>query len=416
MAKSKMSRRQFLAKSALGAAAVGSAAALSSSKVHGANDRISIGVIGAGRQGYSLMGVVHRLREDYNVEITAICDTWRPRADHMTAKANEWYGGDCRKFTDYVDLLALDDVDAVIIATPDFAHSKILADAMKAGKDAYVEKPMATELEDAKAALDAAKASNRIVQVGTQRRSDGIWKAGAKAIQSGALGTISRVEIAWNDCGPRWRRRFSDLREEDVNWKRYLMGLPYRPFDPSQYRQWHLYRDFTNGVIGLLGSHYLDVVAWFMDDPFPSTAVAHGGNYVWQDGREQEDTVYALYDYPKGFMCEYLTGLGNAAESGVRIYGTRGMFSTSTWTLTGAGARGDDVIKEKIKIEREPGEDPVVDWLKCMRTREPTTAPVETGYQHSVACILGYQALISGRKMKYLPTLRRIVEAPVASA
>lgn len=405
-----MSRREFLAKSALSAAtlAVSSAVGFAPSRAHGANDRVSIGVIGAGGRGGGLMGEIHKIS---GVEITAVCDTWRVQRERVATQVNGWYGGACRMFSNYEDLLALDDIDGVIIATPDFAHARILADAVKAGKDAFCEKPMATELPDAIAALDAAKQSDRVIQIGTQRRSEGAWRGLAKVIQSGMLGTISRVEVGWNDCGPRWNRGFGDLKAEDVDWQRFLMGRPNRPFDPSQYRRWHFYREFTNGTIALLGSHYLDMVHYAMSEEFPSTVVANGGHYVWKDGREHEDTVYAIYDYPSGFACRYLSGLGNECESGMRIYGTNGMFNEHGWTITGTGGRGANAIKEAIKVQPEGGESHIGNWVECMRSRKTTTAPVETGYQHSVACIMGYQALVTGRKLKYLPVLRRIVEA-----
>jgi len=412
MSDSSLTRRQFLAKSALGAAAVAASAVVATApgRALGANDRLSIGWIGAGSRGTQLIGDLHRADNDLNVEVTAVCDVWRPAREKAAKTIKDWYGKEARLFSKYEDLLALDDIDAVIIATPDFAHSKMLAAALKAGKDAYCEKPMAADLEDAKLALDAAKDSKRVIQIGTQRRSEGRWKAAAKMVQSGILGTISRVEIGWNDCAPRWNRGFGDVKAEDVDWNAFLMGRPACPFDPSKYRRWHFYREYTNGTIALLGSHYLDVASWLMDDPAPSTAVANGGHYVWKDGREHEDTVYAIYDYPKGFVCRYLSGLGNSTESGMRIYGTNGMFSEATWTFTGAGGSGKAAIKDAIKVEPENGEDHVRNWLECIRSRAQTNAPIETGYNHSVACILGYQALLTGKKLKYMPVLRRIVD------
>mgnify|MGYP005845718439 FL=1 len=203
----RFTRREFFARSAVGTAAVlAGAHTLARGDVLGANERICVGVIGAGSRAGELMKDVHKAQTDLNVEITAVCDVWRPNREAAAAVVRDWYGREPRQFTRYQDLIALDDVDAVIIATPDFGHSKILAEALLAGKDAYVEKPMVTELEDAKTALDAATETGRVVQVGTQRRSEGRWKAVAKMIRSGILGTISRVEIGWNDAGPRWKR------------------------------------------------------------------------------------------------------------------------------------------------------------------------------------------------------------------
>lgn len=403
-----ISRREFI----VGAAgiAIASGVGLAPARAYGANDKLSIGMIGVGSRGGQLFGDLSGVDKAQNVEVTAICDTYRVRREQIAAKVKERYGSEPRQFANYEDLLALKDVDAVIIATPDFSHARILTDAIKAGKDVYIEKPMAKDLDGANAAMDANAAAKRIIQVGTQRRSEGNWKAAAKLVQSGVLGTISRVEIGWNDCGPRWRKNVSAIKAEDVDWKRFLMGLPEAPFDPHRYGEWQLYRDYTNGPMAVLGAHYFDVGLWLMNAQFPSNAVANGGHYVWKDGREHEDTIYATFDFPQGFAMRYLTGLGNSADAGLSIYGTNGVFRESTWSATGAGGRGAGVIKEDIKVTPEPNDRHMGNWLECVRSRKATNAPIEVGYHHSVCTMLGYEALISGKKMKYLPVLRKIVE------
>jgi len=374
----------------------------------GANDRLSIGMIGVGVRGGQLLDDLIKAGKDLNVEVTAVCDTYRVRREQIAAKVKAQYGKDPRQFSNYEDVLALPDVDAVIVATPDFAHARILTDALKAGKDVYIEKPMCKDLDEANAAMDAQAAAKRIVQVGTQRRSDGMWKGTAKLVQTGLLGTISRVEIGWNDCGPRWRRNVADIKPEDVDWKRFLMHLPNQAFDAHKYGEWQLYRECTNGPIAILGAHYFDVALWVMNAKFPSTAVANGGHYVWKDGREHEDTVYAILDFPEGFAMRYLTGLGNASDQGLSLYGTNGVLKEATWSVTGAGGRGAGAIKDEVKVQREPGESHMGNWLACIRSRKQTNAPMEVGYAHSVCTMLAYQALLSGRKMKYMPALRRI--------
>ncbi len=403
-----ISRRDFIKGAAAGIAI---ASAGLTSRVHGANGKISIGMIGVGVRGGQLFGELQGVDKAHNAEVTAICDTWRIRREDMAQKVKQRYGVEPRVFTNYEDLLALGDVDAVIIATPDFSHAGILTDAIKAGKDVFIEKPLAKDLDGANAAMDAHKAAKSIIQVGTQRRSEGNWKAAAELIHSGVLGTISRVEVGWNDCGPRWRHNVSAIKPEDVDWKRFLMHLPDRPFDPHHYGEWQLYRDYTNGPIAVLGAHYFDVGLWLTGADFPASAVASGGNYIWKDGREHEDTLYAIFDFKQGFAMRYLTGLGNSADAGLSIYGTNGVFRESTWSATGAGGRGPDIIKEEIKISGNPNESHIGNWLRCIKSREQTNAPFEVGYRHSVCTMLGYQALMTGRKMKYLPTLRRIVEA-----
>lgn len=410
MSADKIGRREFMVKSASGLAglALGAVSLGSPTRVVGANERLSIGVIGTGGRGRYLMGQAIRLSEDLNLEVTALCDVWKLHLDAAVAAAEKQYSKKPRTFVDYQDLLALDDVDAVIIATPDFQHGRMLIDAMRAGKDVYVEKPMVMELDEANESIEAARLTQRVVQVGTQRRSEGRYAAGARFIRSGALGTISRVEAAWNDCGPRWRKDVSNVKQEDIDWKRFLLGRRSRPFDASRFREWHLYRDYTLGTVSLLGSHMIDVVHWFMEDPLAKSAVAHGGKYAWKDYREHEDTVYALLDYPKGFMLRYLTGLGNATGSGCFFYGTNGMFDTATWKATGSGGRGESRIKEEKVIPSAPGVNHMKNFLECIRSRQTPNSSIQDGYAHSIAAIMTTRSLRSGRKVLYDKERREI--------
>lgn len=408
MSSAQITRRDFLKASAGATAAIAAGVSVIPSRAFGANDRLRVGIVGAGGRGGGLLGELHGLGDSANVEIVAVCDTWHARRAQIVTLVEGWYDRAPKDYVDYRELLEDKDVDAVIIAPPDFAHAIVFRDAMRAGKDAYVEKPFATEIGEARDALDAAIESGRVVQVGTQRRSEPMWRGAAKAIQSGMLGKISRIEIGWNDVNPRWNKGNFDLKESDVDWRRYLMNKPYRPFDPHQYREWQLYRDFTNGPFALLGVHFYDVVHWYMNDPFPTTAVALGGNYVWEDHREHEDTVTAVLHYPSGFLCECTTMLGNATNSGMRAYGTNGMFSDATWTITPEGG-GANKVSEAFKIQPEPGESHMGNWISCIRSGKPTNAPVETGYNHAVASILSYQALLKGRRLRYIPETRQIV-------
>ncbi len=412
MSKKTFTRREFLTKGAAGAAAVAlsTASAPAFSRMSGANDRLSIGVIGAGTRGGQLMRELHDREELLNAEFTAICDTWRLAREGTIAECEKWYGHKPREFVDYRDLIALDDIDGVIIATPDFSHGKIMLDALEAGKDVYIEKPMVMTMEENNAVFDMAKKKNAVVQVGTQRRSDGKWMGLEKQIQAGALGKITRVEIGWNDRNPRWRRSADKVKKEDVAWDLYLMDLPYREFTPELYRQWHLHRDFTMGAVGVLGSHYLDVTAWMMNDPYPKHAVGLGGQFLWHEGREHEDTVFMLFEYPKEFICKYASVFGNKADEDAKFYGTKGMFREVGWQMRGDGGRKNIRIEGVINPEREKSTSHVQNWIECMRSRKQTNAPIEAGHQHTVACIMGYQAMMTGIRKQYLPASRKIVD------
>ncbi|MGQ9732558.1 MAG: Gfo/Idh/MocA family protein [Candidatus Zipacnadales bacterium] len=370
-------------------------------RAQGANDRLSLGIIGAGGRGTALMQEAQQYAQELNVEFTAVCDVWRPARERAAARIKEWTGKDPRSFSRFAEMLALEDLDAVMIATPDFAHSPILAAAARAGKHVYCEKPMATNMEDALTATTAVQESGVICQIGTQRRSDGRHKAGAKLIQDGVIGQVSEVQTGAHDNGPRWSRSYSDVKAEDVDWEQFLMDLPAREFDPRRFRCWHLYKDYTNGTPGLWGSHLIDVSAWFMDDPLPVSGIAFGGIYVWKD-RELPDTMTCLYEYPKGFMLNFSMRLGNSFNLAEAIFlGTKGTFDTASWTAKPQGG-GKEKLTEEIKLtDIPPSENHVHNWLSCIRNGGTPNAPVETGYAHSVAAIMAFRAWETGQRQIY---------------
>src|SRR5215467_4689900 len=341
----KTDRRAFLTGSAalIGAAVVPKA--VSYAKILGANDRISLAHVGPGDRGQELAWIISQHKATHNVEMTAVCDLWSVHRERAVKQNTNYYGRAPRAFQCLEDVLALTDVDAVVISTPEHSHSPILKMAAQSGKDAYVEKPMGNVLAEAKAARDAVKQHNRIVQVGTQHRSEPYPQAAHKIVQSGALGDVSKVEIVWNYHGPRWRGRpeSSQIREQDTDWRKWLLTKSYRPFDPKVYCEFRLYRDFSSGIPDQWMSHATDLVHWFMDDKFPRSVVAHGGVLAWHDGRENPDTFQALLEYPKGFLVSYSTSFGNDAPSFTRYMGKKA-------TLINHGGEGSpryQLIEEK---------------------------------------------------------------------
>jgi predicted dehydrogenase len=391
-----------------------------------------------GRRGTGLAGIAAQL-ENRNVEMTAVCDLWKVNRDQAAARAQAAYGRAPRAFQYMDDLLALKDVDAVLISTADFQHATHLKWVVEAGKDAYCEKPMANDLAEAKAARDAVLRSDRIVQVGTQHRSEPYQIAARDFIKSGALGDVSKVEIVWNYHGPRWRGReeVGQLREQDTDWRRWLLTKPYRPFDPRMYFEFRLYRDFSSGIADQWMSHGIDLVHYFLDDEFPKTVVASGGVFAWKDGRENPDTFQALLEYPKGFLVSYATSFGNDADSFSRIMG-------KTATLMNIGGEGsprwkwveekgthedDPSVKRAEKYLTLPGDDRVppaaisdddlshmTNWIECLRSRKAPNATVRHGFAHSVACIMAARAYREGRKLYWDARTESILDHPAESA
>ena len=218
----KVDRRSFLG--AAGAVVAGSAltaSAKSYARILGANDRIALGHIGVGNRGTELHAMVSRLKDKHNVETVAVCDLWKDNRERAAAATERFYGRAPRAFQYLDDLLALKDVDAVVIATPEHSHSPVLKAAADAGKHAYCEKPMGNVLAEVKAARDAVKAQNLVVQIGTQHRSEPYQRAAREVLRSGVLGDVSKYEIVWNYNGPRWRGRpqVKQIREPDTAWK-----------------------------------------------------------------------------------------------------------------------------------------------------------------------------------------------------
>ena len=400
--KSGSSRRGFLVQTS-GVASLGVVPWIGRAAA-GANDRIGIGLIGVGGRGGDHRDELIRLASSQNVQITAVCDVWRKAGQATAQKVAQKLGHEPRQFTRFGDLLEQRDVDAVVIATPDFSHGTILNAALKAGKDVYVEKPMTIDLTSARQALDLARAGNRVVQAGTQRRSDGHFRAAAKWIASGELGQISRVSASVGFNEPRWRRSVADLVEADVDWPAYLLHLPPQPFNAKLLRCWQLYRATSNGLPGLWMTHFADAVHLLTGASSPRSAVALGGTYIWKDGREHTDTFHAVLEYPQGFLFDWGMGLGNAAGGHFTVHGTRQTLDADRWTIQPEPKGG-----KPRSVAAEPSVSHMENWLECLRTRSRPNADIEFGYQHVVATVMAAEALASGRRQTYDPKERVIL-------
>ncbi|NQT51104.1 Gfo/Idh/MocA family oxidoreductase [bacterium] len=436
MATQHFSRRRLLTGASAVAAGLG---ALSASRALGANERIRIGVVGCGGRAGGLMGQVIAHAKKHNVEITALCDVWRVNLRSAAARIKKAFGKEPRQFTKFGELVALKDIDAVIIATPDYAHTPVMIAALEAGKDVYVEKPMSLEIPLANKALDLARAGKRVVQVGTQRRSEGRWHAAHKQLATGILGNITLIDSA-NHFAPhaRWARSYANCKPEDVDWEAFLLNRPKRPFDPKLLRRWHHYKDFTNGLSGLWMAHLVDALHMIMGATYPRTAVAHGGTYQWRDGREHSDLFRALIDYPpgplspNGFMYTWSMCINNGAGTHYTIHGTNGtvdMYGTlvrkqkvydangkavtrnvgiDAQTITRYGGLSTSKVEEK-RLPSGANQDHMANWLECLRSRERPNADIQYGHQHAVATIMAAAALHQGRRMKYDPEKREMI-------
>jgi predicted dehydrogenase len=410
-----MNRRQFLKTSSL--AVGGTLLAAPAARALGANERIRVGIVGLGVRGNyhrkSLADIAKRKLAD--VEVAAICELWKPWREQAVAEVEKQTGSKPQAFIRYPDMLEKGGVDAVIVTTPDFWHVRVLLDAVKAGKDVYVEKPLCVKFEEAKAARDQVKASDRVVQCGTQRRSEMKFHAAREFVKSGRLGKICEVEGAYNDNSPRWRREkdCQSMKESDFDWKFYLGGLPDRPFNPRHVLEWKLFREFTMGTSGLLGVHMYDIMQFVMDAPFPASAVSFGGVYVYKDGREVEDTFATVIEFPQEFILRYETRLGNEAHAGMALYGTNGVLDLDNAVYSGKGGlRGKDLLpakETKLTVEPDRPHGHMLNFLECMRSRKQPIASIDVGYSHALTSLLAQEAMYAGRRLKYDAQKEQIV-------
>jgi len=427
-------RREFLKAGAV-AATVMSWNASSYASIVGANDRVKVGVIGCGdRMKSSLIPAFQEHAKELNFEFVAVSDLWTKRREEGAAYVQKASGNPIAAVRNNDELYARKDVDAVLIATADFQHALHGVEAVKAGRDAYVEKPTAHTMEDARAFREAVNSTGKIVQVGTQRRSTPSYQKAAEYIQSGKFGDIVMVEMTWNVNQPgRWRRPdvVPLLKEQDTDWKRYLLNRPFEPFDARKYLEFRLFWPYSSGIPDQWLVHQIDTVHWFSGYPHPRSVVANGGIYLWKDGRQNWDTMTAVFDYgplddpSKGFQVQYSSRFTNSA-SGVRelYYSNGGMIDMDKQTVSPEGGmKAKEAAEMGMKANLLPsfslvehaeavssgantGGDPQTsanmrNWMECVRSRKAPNASIEAGYSHSVALCMTVAAIQTGQKVTF---------------
>jgi len=215
-------------------------------RIIGANDRINIGFLGTGARSYGHRRMVKGSYDDKNLNVTAVCDIWKLNREKAAADCREKFDASVRQFKYSEEMLALKDLDAVMIATGDHQHGKILAEVVEAGKDCYCEKPMAQDIDEAKLARDTVLQSKQVVQMGSQWVSEPIHRKIREIVRSGKLGQITKIEQCWNDNNHRWYdpndQDVAAIREEDTDWERWLLGKPSVPFDPWKYFEFRIFK------------------------------------------------------------------------------------------------------------------------------------------------------------------------------
>ena len=245
-----ITRRRFIGSSASAIAGLTiGISAKSYGRILGANDRINIAFLGCGARSHGHMRMVQGSYEDKNLHVAAVCDIWKLNREKAASLCKKQFTTNVEQFKYSEDLLSLKDLDAVMIATGDHQHAKILDEVVKAGKDCYCEKPMAQDIEEAKLVRDTVLNSKQVVQMGSQWVSEPIHRKIREIIRSGRLGQITKIEQCWNDNNHRWHDPndpdVAAIREEDTDWNRWLLGKPYEPFDPRKYFEFRIFKNYS---------------------------------------------------------------------------------------------------------------------------------------------------------------------------
>ncbi|HWC76172.1 MAG TPA: Gfo/Idh/MocA family oxidoreductase [Blastocatellia bacterium] len=445
MSKRTDSRRGFIKTAAAGAAgiAIGSRAS-SYANILGSNDRVRVGIVGfSDRTRGSLIPALLAHAKEQNFDIVAVSDIWSRRRDEAVQYINKQRSS--KGLPDLTiatarnneELYDRKDVDAVIVGTADFQHALHGIEAVNAGRDAYVEKPMANTMEDARAIKKAVEDTKKIVQIGTQRRSSGKYQMAYDFIKSGKFGDIVMVEMTWNVNQPgRWRRPklVSEIRQQDTDWDRYLLNRRENgkkaAWDPRKYLEFRLFWPYSSGIPDQWLVHQIDTVHWFAELDHPRSVVANGGIYQWHDGRKNFDTMTAVFDYGKngengkGFQVVYSSRMTNSAGGVKEIYYSNGgslNLDTGKVTPTG-GLREREANEMNVKPNLLPemtlaeaaqvetsantgldGETSanMRNWMECIRSRKTPNADIKAGYSHSVALCMTIAALQTGKRITF---------------
>ena len=415
---SEMNRRTFVKASAAVAAAT-----LASSSARGANERIRLGFIGVANRGGQLINAARKLEQ---AEIAAICDVDQRPLD----KWRKEFGDKVDVCTDFREIIARDDIDGIVIATPDHWHAIQTIATCDAGKDVYVEKPLSITIHEGRRMVEAARRNKAIVQVGTHRRSGKMYAELAKLVQDGVIGKVTvarayRLSNMW----PKGMGKAPDGEApEFLDWDMWLGPRPVRPYrdtiTPYKFRWWGAY----SSQLGNWGVHYFDAIRWLLGEEAPVSIVALGGRFALDDDRDIPDTLETVYEMPSGCLIvfgQYEASGASALRRGLlELRGTKGALYVDD--------RGYEIVPERGGQfqDPEPRMDPVqgktddgdltvqniANFLECIKTRETPLADVEIGHRSTTFSHLGNIALASKSRIDWDAANERITNNEEANS
>lgn len=382
------------------------ATAASYQAIKGANERIRTGIIGAGGRGRYLTGEFKEL----GAEMAAVCDIYEPNLQEGLKVANTG----AQPFSDYRKLLEDKTFDAVIVATPDHWHARMVIDAVEAGKDVYVEKPLAHTIPEGFDVIDAVRRTRRVVQVGTQRRSFDLFQEAKSIMDSGQLGDVRLVTSYWmNHQASLSNRKLSGK----LDWQKWLGTAPKRPVDETRFFNWYYFYDYSGGLLVGQAAHIVDAIQWFMNSKEPLAVTCVGGRPHLQ-GAEIPETATLSIEYPEDYLANFTIGYKamryNAFNDQLKqFHGSKARFDV--------GREWYALYPESTSVEMKPSVEKkkpgsfgpatrahIRNFLECIRTRKDPNANVEAGQATNIVLCMAMDSLRAGRRLKWNGRTRQV--------
>jgi predicted dehydrogenase len=399
MKRMEMRRRSFLL--AGGAMAAG---------VAWPQEQVRMGVIGSGSRGTFVMGV---FQKDPAVRVAAICDVYEPNLEHAVSAAAKEQGSAPKVYRNYKQLLDDQEIQAVLIATPEHWHYQMVMDALAAGKDIYVEKPLCQTPEQGVKLVEAEKHTKSIIQVGMQRRSYDLYQEGRDIVASGRLGTVRMVRSWWlnNYLGGAAATRL----DGPLDWDQWQGPAVKRPFDANRFRQWRFYSDYAGGILADQGAHVFDGIHMLMGASYPLAVNASAGK-PHKPGVDQPESVVAVAEYPEDFI-----GVFSVNYAAMQYKSVNDQLNQ----LDGDQARMD-IGRDELRVFRKGAEDEpamqkkspkgfgwatdlhVQNFLDCVRSRKTPTAPMRLAFQAALVVQMANLSLKQGRRVRWNRTMKRV--------
>jgi predicted dehydrogenase len=390
-----LSRRTFMA-----------ATALSGTRIAGANNRIVCGTIGTGGRGTYLT----KQFIAQGAEVAAVCDVYEPHVQQGLKEASPG----ARSYEDYRRLLEDKSIDAVIIATPDHHHAQMMIDAVQAGKDVYVEKPLAHSVEEGFRMLEALRGTKRIAQIGTQRRSYPLYQEAKRILNSGATGPIRLVSAWWNNY---WAELNHSQLEGKLNWDLFLGSAPKRPLDASRYFNWLHYYDYSGGILIGQAAHIVDGVQWLMNSGYPSAVTCASGPPNIP-GAEIPETCSMTVEFPEKYILVFTLGYQAMryawfSDQMQQFHGTKARFDVGREAYA-LYPQSSEMDLKPSEQRRAPGTfEPashlhIANFLRSVRDRSEPIATIEMGQRTNVILCMAVESLKTGRRVRWNAQEKRI--------